>query len=175
MGSSVVKAVMVSGSCFGVGKTTLLYKHLTGNTVGTFPTTGFNHEVFTYKGTQFDIYDVGADDVTLHRFWDSYFADANCIIYVVDASNQDYIFEEREELHKWILSNARLRTLPLLILSNKHDLPNCRTEQQILTNLGLDANSKSALRWHFQETSGVTGAGIAEGLDWLISVLINNS
>jgi len=151
----------------GVGKTTILYKFKLGDVVCTTPTIGFNCETIEYRNLRMHVWDVGGQD-RVRPLWRHYFSTAQALIYVVDSNDRERIEETREELFK-ILSEGVLRTVPLLLLANKQDLPHAAKVAE-LTDL-LDLHKEKGRQWFVQGCSAISGAGLYEGMDWLAKTL----
>ena len=60
--------------------------------------------------------------------------------------------------------------VPLLILANKHDLPDSKDPTEIACTLGLqDLNGKHL--WHIQSCCSIIGEGLEEGLENLYEMI----
>ena len=77
------------------GKTTILYKLKTGETVQTIPTIGFNQEDIKYKNLKLSIIDVGGQE-RVRKDWKQYYQYASALIFVVDSQNRDHVLKARE-------------------------------------------------------------------------------
>lgn len=69
--------------------------------------------------------------------WPRYTANADVIIFVVDAHDVDKVPIAKRELHN-LLEDKNLKGLPILILLNKIDLEPRFTRQEIIKHLNLD-------------------------------------
>ena len=78
--------------------------------------------------------------------------------------------EAKLELLK-ICKNANNKTIPILILANKQDLPSALDINKVEAALGLkkELNGQS---WHLQPTCAVTGEGLDEGMEMLHSMIL---
>merc|ERR1719482_1753496 len=103
------------------GKTTTLYKLKLGKVVTTIPTIGFNVETVDHQSISFTMWDLGGRD-KIRPLWRHYFQGTQGIIFVVDSNDRDRIEDAREELNKF-LNEDELRSVPLLVVANKQDLP----------------------------------------------------
>jgi len=177
------------------GKTTFLYKLKLGEIVTTCPTIGFNVETVEYKTIQMTVWDVGGPD-KIRPLWRHYYQDTDAVIFMIDSNDRERITEANNELCN-MMSEDLLRTVPLLIMANKQDLPNALTPFQVAVDLGLREENvmltprKSYRRydddWHIlnkrlptllenrywciQPCCAITGDGLYEGLDWLSQAL----
>uniref|UniRef100_A0A6B2LXM6 ADP-ribosylation factor n=1 Tax=Arcella intermedia TaxID=1963864 RepID=A0A6B2LXM6_9EUKA len=62
-----------------------------------------------------------------------------------------------------------MKDVPVLVYTNKQDLPGAWSVSQITDKLGL--RSLSGRKWYIQATCAPTGDGLYEGIDWLCSAL----
>jgi len=158
------------------GKTTILYKLKLGEVVTTIPTIGFNVETVEYKNISFTVWDVGGQD-KIRPLWRHYYQNTQGIIFVVDSNDRERIDDTsgadnsaKEELHR-MLAEDELRDAVLLVFSNKQDLPNAMSVNEVTEKLGL--NQLRNRKWYIQATCATTGDGLYEGLDWLSNTLKN--
>lgn len=145
------------------GKTTILYNLKLGCVVQTMPTIGFNVESIEYRNIEFTVWDMGGQD-KIRSLWRHYFFDTQGIIYVIDISDIERLQDNIIEFGK-ITQEIGLKSIPILIFANKFDLPNTISLSDISNRLNL--NLMTGRKWHLQLSSGLTGVGIYEGLDWL--------
>mmetsp|Transcript_107562 Transcript_107562/g.261123 ORF Transcript_107562/g.261123 Transcript_107562/m.261123 type:complete len:184 (-) Transcript_107562:246-797(-) len=150
----------------GAGKTTMLYKLKLGEVVHTMPTIGFNCEGVTYKNVSFQAWDIGGQD-KLRRLWRYYFEGTDAIVWIVDSVDRDRMEEAREELAK-LMGEDQLRDSKLLVFANKQDAAGAMTPAQIADALDLH---KLRRDWYIQAASALTGDGVHEGLDWLVTAM----
>ncbi|XP_033829918.1 ADP-ribosylation factor 4-like [Periophthalmus magnuspinnatus] len=144
------------------GKTTILYRMKLNEVVTTIPTIGFNVETVEYKNISFTVWDVGGQTI-IRPLWRHYFTNTQGLIFVVDSNDPERIKDAAEEL-QIMLQEDQLRGVALLIFANKQDLPRAMTTADITHALGLSSVSNP---WLVQASCAVSGAGLAEGLDWL--------
>uniref|UniRef100_A0A8C6WNU8 Uncharacterized protein n=1 Tax=Neogobius melanostomus TaxID=47308 RepID=A0A8C6WNU8_9GOBI len=144
------------------GKTTILYQMKLNEVVTTIPTIGFNVETVEYKNISFTVWDVGGQTI-IRPLWRHYFTNTQGLIFVVDSNDPERIKDAAEELHT-MLQEHELSSVALLVFANKQDLPRAMTTADIIDALGLSAVSNP---WLVQASCAVSGAGLAEGLDWL--------
>jgi small GTP-binding protein len=149
------------------GKTTVLYKLRLGEVVTTIPTVGFNVEQVNYRSLTLTIWDVGGQ-TKIRPLWRHYYQGSHALIWVLDSADAERMDEAREELHG-VLSDDSLRGIPVLVLSNKSDLPDAASVADVARDLDLAA--LRGQKWYVQATSAVSGDGLYEGLDWLASTL----
>jgi ADP-ribosylation factor protein 1 len=154
----------------GAGKTTVLYKLKTGDSVLSVPTVGFNIETLEYKNLKFNVWDVGGQD-RIRPLWKHYYQNASGVIYVVDSNDPDRIEEAAEEMGK-MLQEETLSSVPVLVLANKQDLPRATKVAVMTEQLGM--GSIKDRKWYLQGCCGTSGDGLYEGLDWLSTAVSKN-
>ena len=166
LGKNDVRILMVGLDA--AGKTTILYQLRMGQTIKTIPTIGFNVETLEYKGVNFTVWDVGGQD-KIRILWKHYYQNTDCLIFVVDSNDRERIGEAAEELKK-MLAEDELKDSVVLIMANKQDLDGALSPADVMKELGMsELNGRT---WLVQGTSGTTGQGLKEGLDWIASVLL---
>ncbi|AWO95474.1 putative ADP-ribosylation factor-like protein 11 [Scophthalmus maximus] len=112
------------------GKSTLLARLLTGQVVETSPTIGFNVGSWDLdKKTSLTVWDVGGQK-SMRPNWRFYLDNCKALVFVVDSSEPGRMMEAHRSLKK-VLSDDRLRGVPLMVLANKKDLPNSMTIREI--------------------------------------------
>ena len=153
------------------GKTTILYKLRLNEHINTIPTIGFNVESVQYKNIEMQVWDVGGQD-RIRMLWKHYYADADAIIFVVDAADSSR-FQEAKETLEDVLSHPSLDPdAPMLIFANKQDLPGSNSSSQLAR--ALDLTSIQRRDWFIQSCTAPKGDGLYEGLDWLGKALKAN-
>jgi len=145
------------------GKTTMLHKLKTGETISTIPTIGFNVDTIKYKNIKFTVWDVGGQG-KIRSLWRHYYSNAEALVFVVDSTDRDRIEETEQELQR-LLNENNLRNTVLLILANKQDLPSAMAPSEIADQLGLCR--MIGKKWHIQSTSAIDGTGLREAMKWL--------
>ncbi|MHA1298865.1 MAG: ADP-ribosylation factor family protein [Candidatus Helarchaeota archaeon] len=160
-----VKLVMIGLD--NAGKTTILNYLKVGSLTKTIPTIGVNYETFKFKNLNFNCYDLGGQ-VSFRQFWKEAAQDCNALIFVVDSTDKDRMEESKKELNE-IISNDLPPKVPIIIFSNKIDLPDHVQYSEIAKIFNLPVLEKR--NWHIQETSAVTGFGFIEGIVWLYQEL----
>lgn len=154
------------------GKTTILYELQLGEVIETVPSTsytaiGFNVETIVYHNLKLQVWDLGGQG-SIRPFWRCYYPNTSGIVYVVDSADRDRIDLCRTELAA-LLQEEDLKAAPLLVLANKQDLPSPMSHSEVSERLGL--GQLKTRQWSIFGASAVRGEGIAEGMDWLVSVL----
>uniref|UniRef100_A0A4W6G3B4 ADP-ribosylation factor-like protein 6 n=1 Tax=Lates calcarifer TaxID=8187 RepID=A0A4W6G3B4_LATCA len=112
------------------GKSTLLARLLTGQVMETSPTVGFNVGTLDLdKKTSLTVWDVGGQK-SMRPNWRYYMDDCKALVFVVDSSDPGRLPEAQKALKK-VLSDEKLRGVPVMVLANKKDLPNSMTIREV--------------------------------------------
>lgn len=149
------------------GKTTILYQFSMNEVVHTSPTIGSNVEEIVINNTCFLMWDIGGQE-SLRSSWNTYYTNTEFVIVVVDSTDRERISVTREELYK-MLAHEDLRKAGLLIFANKQDVKECMTVAEISQFLKL--TSIKDHQWHIQACCALTGEGLCQGLEWMMSRL----
>ncbi|KAL1921521.1 uncharacterized protein VTP21DRAFT_11237 [Calcarisporiella thermophila] len=149
------------------GKTTVLYKLLLNEVVTTTPTIGSNVEEIVYKNIHFLMWDLGGQE-NLRSTWASYYVNTKAVIMVIDSTDQERLHLARSEFHKMI-DHESLKNAVMLVFANKQDVKGALTAAQISEALNLTSLKDRECPWHIQACCGLTGEGLYEGLDWIVS------
>ena len=151
------------------GKTTILHQLGKKGEVKTLPTIGFNVESLDYKNLNFIVFDVGGAD-KMRLLFRHYYQNTKGLIFVVDSHDRDRIEEAAEELKK-MLAEEELKDCCVLFMANKQDLNDALSTDEVTKALGMESLKERT--WFVQGTSGITGQGLEEGLNWMASILLN--
>ena len=72
-----------------------------------------------------------------------------------------------------LLEDAPL--IPLLVLSNKQDLPGARTAHEVAAAMNLNNNNNNihfqTRLWYIHSTCARTGEGVREAFGWLVTAM----
>mmetsp|Transcript_18133 Transcript_18133/g.25249 ORF Transcript_18133/g.25249 Transcript_18133/m.25249 type:complete len:185 (+) Transcript_18133:160-714(+) len=147
------------------GKTTIVKKFCGEDIKKISPTLGFNIKTLHYKKYTLNIWDVGGQQ-TIRSYWRNYFEKTDGIIWVVDSVDSQRLLDCKRELHS-LLKEERLAGASLLIFTNKQDLPKALSPEQIFKI--LDLKEMKSRHHRVQKCSAVTGEGLVEGVDWIVS------
>ncbi|KAG5179462.1 ARL2, ARF-like ras superfamily GTPase [Tribonema minus] len=150
------------------GKTTIV-KKFNGEDITTIsPTLGFNINTLEHKGFKLNVWDVGGQQ-TIRSYWRNYFEQTDGIIWVVDSADRARLQDCRRELHA-LLDQEKLAGASLLVFANKQaiDLAGAVQSAEIAELLDLGSERFSTRHWAIRACSAVTGAGLADGVDWVV-------
>jgi len=150
------------------GKTTIL-KKFNGEDISTIePTLGFNIKTLEYRGYKLNVWDVGGQQ-TIRSYWRNYFEETDGLIWVVDSSDRWRLEDCKRELHS-LLGQEKLAGCSLLVLANKQDLAGALSADEIAEVLELKNDQfTSGRHWEIHGCSAVTGEGLVEGIDWVVT------
>lgn len=149
------------------GKTTILYQFLMNEVVHTSPTIGSNVEEVVWRNIHFIMWDLGGQQ-SLRAAWSTYYTNTEFVIIVIDSTDKERLITIREELHK-MLSHEELSKAGVLIYANKQDIKGSMTATEISRQLDLTSIKKQ--QWHIQSCCALTGEGLLQGLEWIVSRL----
>lgn len=116
---------------------------------------------FSYK---LNVWDVGGQQ-TIRSYWRNYFEQTDGLVWVVDSADRMRLEDCKAELQS-LLKQERLAGASLLVFANKQDIPGALTEKEIAEVLELDAITTR--HWVIQSCSAKTGAGLVEGVSWIV-------
>lgn len=122
------------------------------------------------KNTKTLIWDVGGSQ-RMRTLWHKYFKDAHGLIFVIDSSDIER-FEENAQVLYDTLSNEEVNGLPLLIFTNKQDLPSSLNSDKVLESLNVSKASPfmKDRMYKVQACSGLTCEGLKDGISWIVEV-----
>jgi len=147
------------------GKTTILYQLVTKEVLHTSPTIGSNVEEFRWKNINFLMWDIGGQD-SLRSSWETYFMGTEFVILVVDCTDKERILIAKDEMAKMLQSEFLCKS-KILVLANKQDVKGCMSAAEISHQLNLTTIRNHP--WHIQSCCALTGEGLYQGLEWMIS------
>ncbi|CAG0899065.1 unnamed protein product [Darwinula stevensoni] len=163
------------------GKTTYLeqtktrftknYKALPPNKVTA--TVGLNIGKVDTLGVRLNFWDLGGQE-ELQSLWDKYYAECHAIIYVIDASDRSRLAESKAAFDQMIKSE-HLIGVPLLILANKQDIPDCmgvREVKPVFADSGDLIGRRDCL---VMPICALNGEGVEESIQWLTDCVLRNS
>lgn len=87
---------------------------------------------------------------------------------VVDSTDRERLPIIKDELVK-LLAHEDLQKSSLLVFANKQDIKNSMSAAEISEQLNLTAIKDHG--WHIQACCALTGEGLYQGLEWIVSNL----
>lgn len=148
------------------GKTTCVKKFNNEDTSTISPTLGFQISALRFRDYTLNIWDVGGQQ-SLRSYWRNYFESTDGIIWVVDGNDVNRLGTCRDELHQLLLEE-RLFGASLLVLINKQDIPTAMPSEKVAEILEVEELVRGKRNVHLQKCSAATGAGLLEGVTWLV-------
>jgi ADP-ribosylation factor-like protein 2 len=154
------------------GKTTIL-KKFCGEPIDKIePTLGFNIKSLEYKGFSLALWDIGGQR-SIRAYWKNYFESTDGLIWVIDSADRLRAELCREELLT-LLNQEKLAGASLLLFANKQDIAGAMSSEEISQVLQLETNSIYQNRhWSITSCSAITGEGLADGIEWVVSDIAN--
>jgi ADP-ribosylation factor-like protein 2 len=128
------------------------------------PTLGFNIITLAFDDYKLNCWDIGGQK-SLRSYWRNYFEQTDALIWVVDSADTDRLAMCRAELDA-LLGEEKLAGASLLVLANKQDLDGALPLRSIEQRLQL--TSIVNRHWRVEACSARTGAGLRDGVSWLV-------
>ncbi|XP_017752922.1 PREDICTED: ADP-ribosylation factor-related protein 1 isoform X1 [Eufriesea mexicana] len=182
------------------GKTTYLeaaktkftknYKGMNPSKITT--TVGLNIGKIDIAGVRFNFWDLGGQE-ELRSLWDKvsynliyeciivqiilylqYYAESHAVIYIVDSSDREKIPESKETFDR-VISSEHLIGVPLLVLANKQDVPDCMGVREVKPIFNQNAHLIGRRDCMVMPVSALNGDGIDEGIHWLVDCVKRNN
>lgn len=117
------------------------------------------------SGLEFIAWDIGGQKGFRETIWQSYMLGSKAIIYVIDSSDRGRIQESSLELEKYVFSNSKLNSTPILLLANKQDSNSSLSVKELEFLLNL--NNKRNINYKLIGVSCKTGYNLQEAFNWL--------
>lgn len=112
------------------------------------------------------MWDVGGQE-SLRAYWRNAFEATDGIVWVVDAADTRRLDDCAAAL-KVILAAEKLAGASLLVVANKTDLPGALSADEIADRLKLK-DIITNRHWSIKPSSAVTGDGLVDAVDWMVS------
>ncbi|CAG9783526.1 unnamed protein product [Diatraea saccharalis] len=154
-------------------KTKFTKKYIAMNPNRITTTVGLNIGKIHVDGVMLNFWDLGGQQ-ELQSLWDKYYAECHAVIYIVDSSDRERISESKETFDRMIASE-HLSGVPLLVLANKQDIPDCMGVHTVKPIFNQNAHLIGARDIMLMATSALNGDGVDEGIRWLVDCIKRNS
>ncbi|NXJ93726.1 ARL14 protein, partial [Corythaixoides concolor] len=142
------------------GKSTLLYKFKYNDVFLTIPTIGFNVDMIeTGKDFTLTFWDVGGQQ-KMRQLWCNFLENTDGLLYVVDSSDMRRLEESKKEF-ELILKNEFLKSVPVVLLANKQDLPGALNAEEVTRRFNMKKYCCDR-NWYVQPCCAITGEGLSE-------------
>lgn len=149
------------------GKTTCIKRFNNEDITTISPTLGFQICPLVFRGYTLNMWDIGGQQ-TLRAYWRNYFEATDGIIWVVDCNDVGRLADCKRELHE-LLQEERLAGASLLILLNKTDIPTALDPTEVAAHIDAKGLAQGKRHVHLAKCSAVTGAGLLDGIEWLVT------
>jgi len=153
-------------------KTKLITNHQGVNLQKITTTVGLNLGKIDTHGVRLNFWDLGGQE-ELQALWDKYYQECHAIIYVVDSNDRERI-EQSKETFTAMIKNENIRGVPLLVAANKQDLVDCMGVREVKPLFESNLELVGAREVMTLATSGLTGDGVVEGIDWVAQCVVRN-
>uniref|UniRef100_A0A383VRU4 ADP-ribosylation factor-like protein 3 n=1 Tax=Tetradesmus obliquus TaxID=3088 RepID=A0A383VRU4_TETOB len=125
---------------------------------------GFNIKSLMHDGFKLNVWDIGGQK-SIRPYWRNYFDSTDALVYVIDSADRKRIDECGVELAQ-LLEEEKMNGVPVLVLANKQDLLAALSADDIAESLNLFLIRDRP--WQIQGCSAKDGAGLQEGMEWLV-------
>lgn len=177
------------------GKTTLLeqikslYNDQHQPNLRTVPTVGQNVSLIDLPELYLRVWDVGGQH-SLRGLWQSYYSSCHAIVFVIDSSDvgnanieqlsekdrkddEEGRLEECRLVLEDVLQNEQTEGVPVLVLANKQDREDCvevvRIKEGLVRKVFEGEKGQNVRDSRVLPLSALTGTGVKEAVEWLIS------
>ncbi len=151
----------------GAGKTTIVNRLLRSEFVPTTRTLGVNYRTVRYRQIEFNLVDLGGQEIYRNLLWHDSLEKASAIVFVLDSADIR-ITEASEAFWDSIQRNEKA---PVLFIANKIDLEGARAFDLIVQDLDLPRAQRSDRPVGLFRVSAKTGENFYDAFDWIADVL----
>ncbi|MHA1682910.1 MAG: ADP-ribosylation factor-like protein [Promethearchaeota archaeon] len=151
------------------GKSTFISFLQEGKFIQHMPTMGKKKLEMDVGGTRISLFDMGGQNA-FRAMWSGEIKNAKTVVFVIDKAAKHRFKEAKAELDK-ILPNLNKDKKKLLIIANKHDLPDAATIIDIIDEFDL----MGLENFEIIEVSAKTGYGMANAFAKFYSLLTGES
>ncbi|EPS42024.1 hypothetical protein H072_3997 [Dactylellina haptotyla CBS 200.50] len=118
------------------------------------------------------LWDIGGQE-SLRNLWTQYYSSAHAIVFVVDSTDKPRIEECRNVLEIVVDAEAT-EGIPILMLANKQDRDESLEVEEIKEVFNKIAERLSARDSRVLPVSALTGTGVREAVEWLVTRIMMN-
>lgn len=136
-------------------------------------TVGLNIGQIDVSGIRINFWDLGGQK-ELQCLWDKYYSESHGVIYIIDSSDRGHIPESKDTFDS-VISSENLSGVPLLVLANKQDVPECMGVREVKPIFNQNAHLIGRRDCMVMPISALTGEGVDEGIRWLVDCVKRNS
>lgn len=150
------------------GKTTIVNRLLRSEFVPTTRTLGVNYRTVKYRNLEFNLVDMGGQEIYRNLLWHDSLETASAIIFVLDSADLR-ITEASAAFWDSIQINEKA---PVLFIANKIDLSGARSFDMIVKDLDLTRATRTTGRpVGLFRISAKTGENFYDAIDWLVDII----
>ena len=113
-----------------------------------------------------EFWDLGGGD-KICPLWRQYFQNQEALMLFVDAANREFFMDARRDIVEYVLCDELPVNIPILVAANKQDLVEAMSPEEVKKKLNLE-KFVSNRRYKVLGTSGLSGEGMDEALDWIV-------
>lgn len=151
----------------GAGKTTIVNRLFRSDFVPTTRTLGVNYRTVKYRQIEFNLVDLGGQEIYRNLLWHDSIDKASAIVFVLDSAD----IRLTEASKAFWDSIQRNEKVPVLFIANKIDLLGARAFDLIVKDLDLPRAQRSARPVGLFRISAKTGENFYDAFDWVADVL----
>lgn len=151
----------------GAGKTTIVNRLLRSEFVPTTRTLGVNYRTVKYRQIEFNLVDLGGQQIYRNLLWQPSLIEAAAIVFVLDSADLR-LSEASKAFWDSIQKNEQA---PVLFIANKIDLAGARSFDLIVNDLDLTRATRSTRPVGLFRVSAKTGENFYDAFDWLADSL----
>ncbi|KAK6354918.1 ADP-ribosylation factor protein 3 [Orbilia brochopaga] len=118
------------------------------------------------------IWDIGGQE-SLRNLWTQYYTSSHAIVFVVDSTDKARIEECRDVL-EIVVDAEDTEGIPILMLANKQDREESLEVEEIKEVFNKIAERLSARDSRVLPISALTGTGVKESVEWLVTRIMRN-
>ena len=151
----------------GAGKSTIANHYVDNPFDEVTPTNGFERATTTHAGSNVTIFGLGGN-AQIRDYWPSYFDEVHGVVFVVDASDSERLFEACELVRK-CAEHKQAYGKPILIYLNKQDLEPLSATELLLDTDELNGPTNVVVcKARVENEMSPRSPAIMGGLAWLI-------
>ena len=113
-----------------------------------------------------EFWDLGGGD-KICPLWRQYFQNQEALMLFVDAANREFFMDARRDIVEYVLCDELPVNIPILVAANKQDLAGAMSPEEVKKKLNLEKFVGNR-RYKVLGTSGLSGQGMDEALDWIV-------
>jgi small GTP-binding protein len=151
----------------GAGKTTIVNRFLRGEFIPTTRTLGVNYRTVRYKQIEFNLVDLGGQQIYRNLLWQPSVEKAEALVFVLDSAD----IRLNEASAAFWDSIQRNEKAPVLFIANKIDLLGARAFDLIIKDLDLTRAARSSRPVGLFRVSAKTGENFYDAFDWLADIV----